>query len=442
MAGAVGDGVHYVDVDGVSVAFRVLGDRSGEDLVMISGSFLPVEALLEDRVATRFINGLGALGRLVLYDRRGVGLSDPFVDWSRSPLDQWAEDLIAVIDAADLEQPTLVAWDAFFGTARLVASRRPDLVGRLVLVNPLPFASSLRDWLQETGRDGVDAAPDLEAAAFPSRIDEPGFRDWLDRSGRTGVSPGVAARLWEAITTERDLTPPDLACPTLVLHRRDCMWPAASITHVANAIPNAELVQVDGIDSAPISGNIDPLIVEIGRFVTGAPKAPPPERVSVAVLFTDLVASTDRAVDDGDHQWRSVLDRHDSLVHSCVEQAGGHVIKFTGDGALAVMPSTYSAAVTAHSIKQRLTPLGLEIRAGIHLGDVDRRNDDISGIAVNIAARIMAEAHAAEVLVSDSARIALIGTNATFDDTRTAALKGVPGEWLIHRLREPPDTIR
>ncbi|MDG2114178.1 MAG: adenylate/guanylate cyclase domain-containing protein [Actinomycetota bacterium] len=156
------------------------------------------------------------------------------------------------------------------------------------------------------------------------------------------------------------------------------------------------------------------------------------------MLFTDLVGSTDRAVGDGDTQWRNLVERHDVLVCSCVEQAGGEIIKFTGDGVLAMLPSAFGATVVAHTIKRRLDPLGLRIYAGIHLGDIDRRGGDVSGLAVNIAARIMSESAPDEVLVSDSVRCALIGSDAEFDASRTVALKGVPGEWLIHRSSEPP----
>jgi class 3 adenylate cyclase len=219
----------------------------------------------------------------------------------------------------------------------------------------------------------------------------------------------------------------------LVLHRIDSLTRPAHVAPVVEAIEGAQLVEVDGVDVLPIAGDPDPLLAEISRFATGTTIAPAPERVVAAVLFTDLVASTDRAAAVGDEMWRSTLDGHDADVAACVSHAGGDVVKFTGDGALAVLPSTRAAISAAHSLQRRLASRGLEVRAGIHVGDIERRGSDVSGLAVNVAARIMDRAAASEILVSESVRVALLGSSASFEPADTVQLKGVPGTWPLYR---------
>jgi class 3 adenylate cyclase len=429
--------VQYAEVDEIHIAYRVLGEAGGHDVVMMSSQFFAVEQLAEDRIARRFIDGVAELGRLVMFDKRGVGLSDPVTDWERPIQAQWAQDLIAVIEATGLVQPTVVSWDPF-GVGRLVASLRPELIGKLVLINPIPSASVLAEGIRALPSEEQSRPWALERAAFPSRIDEPGFRTWLERAGRAGASPAVAQRFWAVLQSHAGtLTPTGIRCPTLVLHRARCMASTRVVRDVSDAIVGAHFVQVDGADLYPVAGDVDPLIAEISRFVTGTAASPPPQRVLAAVVFTDLVRSTDQAVRAGDESWSRLLDRHDEHVQACVEQVGGRVIKFTGDGVLAILPSAQAAITATHSIRHRLGALGLRIRAGIHVGDIEQRGDDVAGLAVNIAARIMSEAAADEILVSDSVVSSMLGTNALFDGSRTAVLKGIPGHWTLHRSPAP-----
>jgi class 3 adenylate cyclase len=211
------------------------------------------------------------------------------------------------------------------------------------------------------------------------------------------------------------------------------MQPEEEVRAVVNAIPGASFVQVAGVDIFPIAGDVDLLITEIAEFVTGAPSELTPLRHISAVLFTDLVDSTRRAVDEGDAHWRDLLDVHDRTVRRCVRDHGGRVVKYTGDGVLALMPSATGAVETVRSIRDLLDPRGLRIRAGIHVGDVDVRGDDVSGLAVNVAARIMSQADAGETVVSDGARQATLGSRHGFEEKSTVQLKGVPGEWTLYR---------
>jgi class 3 adenylate cyclase len=425
--------IEYARAGESHIAYRVIGEPGRVDVVLVAGALFPFELLTEDRVASRFTAGLAALGRLVVFDKRGVGLSDPMTDWSRSVQEQWAEDLLAVIDAADVHDPVVVSWEPF-GAARLAASRCPDRFGSLVLVNP---ASSTRDFRELLTASGGPVLPTrtIEEAAFPSRIRDEEFVAWLLRSGRAGASPTTASRIWDhLLSVPGTLTPPGITVPTLVLHKIDSIQSEEGARAVASEIAGATFVPVAGADHLPIAGDVDALITEIAEWVTGAPSELMPLRHVAAVLFTDLVDSTRRAVDEGDAHWRNLLDIHDRTVQECVRRHGGRVVKYTGDGVLALMTSATSALDTARSIRDRLAERGLRIRAGVHVGDVDVRGEDVSGVAVNIAARIMSQAEADETLVSEAARQVALGSHHRFEEVRTTELKGIPDRWTLHRV--------
>jgi class 3 adenylate cyclase len=424
--------IEYARAGESHIAYRVIGEPGRVDVVVVAGALFPLELLAEDRVAARFTAGLAALGRLVVFDKRGVGLSDPMTDWSTPAQVQWAEDLLAVTDAAGLRDPVLVSWEPH-GTARLAASMRPDRFACMVLLNPAESVDDFRRALTAPDRPVVPTRS-IEARAFPSRINDEEFTAWLQRSGRAGASPTSAARIWEHVLSyEAPLTPPDITTPTLVLHRRDSIQSESGAREVAERIPDARFVQLAGADHFPISGDVDDLITEIAEFVTGAPSGLAPLRQIAAVLFTDLVDSTRRAAAEGDAQWRHLLDVHDRTVQSCVRHHGGRVVKYTGDGVLALMSSATAALETAQTVRSHLAEEGLRIRVGVHVGDVDIRGDDVSGIAVNIAARIMSQAAADETLVSEAARESVMGSPHRFEEAHTTELKGIPGQWTLHR---------
>src|SRR5680860_926147 len=330
------DEISYAKAGEAHIAYRVSGEPGAVDVVVVSGALFPFEILAEDRVAARFVDGFHSLGRVVVFDRRGVGLSDPLTDWSRSTQEQWADDLIAVIEAARLVRPVVVSWE-FLGTARRAAARRPDLFGHLVLVNPAESTRPMRELITQPPELAGPTVPTRagEDLPSPSRREDPELAAWMSRAGRSGASPAAASQMWaHLLSLEGSLTPTGIGVPTLVLHNRDCIASWAGIRAVAAAIPGSEIVQVNGIDVFPIAGDVDALVVETVQFVTGNSPALAPERAVAAVLFTDLVDSTRRAVDEGDRRWRDLLDVHDKVVQQCVAHQGGRVVKYTGDGVL------------------------------------------------------------------------------------------------------------
>jgi class 3 adenylate cyclase len=431
--------VQYARHEGTHIAFRVLDGPSGIDLVMVSAFNFPFEMLPEDPIGARLLEGLSSIGRLAVFDRRGVGLSDPIVDWERPLVDQWSDDLAAVIDAAGFARPAIFAWDVV-GVARRFVIRFPDACDRLILLAPLPSPSRDGDeWHDEFWQDmrrvTAGSGDDLIGRSFPTRSQSPEFRAWIDRAGRAGASPASALRMIEANYEQLRAVPIEdhlVRVPTLVLTRpRNRTRPSGVTERVANAIEGALLVELPGDDDLAIGADVDALVAETARFLTGEAKVPPPSRTLCAVLFTDLVSSTERAAALGDERWKAVLNRHDDVARTTIGRHAGRVVKTTGDGILAVLPSATAALRAADQIRRSLANEGLDVRIGIHVAEVEARGDDIAGLGVHVAARIMGAAGPGEILVSGTIP-PIVGEGAFGFETRgRCTLKGVPGEWEL-----------
>jgi len=435
--------------DGTQVAYRVLDAAEPvpepRDVVMVSGALIPLETFEEDPGFARLLEGLRSLGRVIVFDRRGLGLSDPISDWDRCVLDQWTEDLVAVIDASDARDVVVVAWDGF-GVGSRYAVMHPERVSALVLYEPTVVRDD--DWASwserrvQRGSANVRGEDDILALVAPSRIADRAFRDWYARAGRAGASPSTAPRIWASAMSAqpRDARYEEVDVPTLVLHRRDNQFVDEDVLADAAArMPHAALVELEGRDHFPFVGDVDTLVAEIAEFVVGERRLPAPRRLLSAVMFTDLVGSTERAASLGDADWKSVLDRHDSVVRTIVERSGGSVVKTTGDGALALLPSAGICMRVAHDIRRDLALEGLDVRIGVHVGDIDRRGDDVSGLAVNIASRVMATGGAGEILVTVSVVVAVVGQSTGFEPLGARELKGIPGTWDLYRVSSESD---
>ena len=433
--------------DGTNIAYQVLaastdsGAPGTADLVMVSGGMFPMEVFDQERGFARLLDGLQSMGRVVVFDRRGIGQSDPIFDWDRPIIDQWADDLATVVDPTEIGEAVIFAWDGFGIATRFAAEHAPR-VRSLVLFHPLMTTDD--EWetwradrfgqVQENLGGGHHQFLELIA---PSSAGDAAFRDWYTRAGRTGASPATAARIWESVfrSHPRDQRLPEVTTTTLVMHRLGNRYiPPELVVGVAEQLGNAKVAALDGADHFPFNGDVDSVIAEIADFVVGERRLPPPERTLAAVMFTDLVASTERAASLGDDRWKAVLDRHDAIIRNTVGRCGGTVVKNTGDGILAVFPSAGVAVRAAARVRTDLADDGLTVRIGLHVGDVDRRGDDISGLAVHIAARVMASAAAGEIVVTQSVQVALAGQGTDFEPHGTQSLKGVPGEWVLFKL--------
>lgn len=322
----------------------------------------------------------------------------------------------------------------------MCAIRYPDMIERLVLYNPhsetTPEDSEwVAEWRKGYQRmqSGDGATNEAKHHWDPSRHHDPVFRAWLDAAGRAGASPAQAARVSRSHSTDR-LDNARVRTPTLVIARTSDGYvvPAEFYQRAAHQIPGAELVVLPPGDVSLFGLGIDDVLVEVSRYLTGTVTLPTPERQLAVIMFTDLVGSTRRAAAEGDAAWKRLLDRHDAVNRLEVSRRGGEVIKSTGDGILALLPSATAAIEAARAIRTDLDQDDLQVRIGIHIGEIDRRGDDVSGIAVNTAARIMSVADCGQVLTS--AIVTLATDAASFTSIGPAQLKDIDGSWELHSV--------
>jgi class 3 adenylate cyclase/pimeloyl-ACP methyl ester carboxylesterase len=430
--------VRYARSRSAHVAYRIVNGsgRGTRDVVLLTSGTLPMDAMFEDPVALRFVEGLADLGRLVLFDRSGIGLSDPPRESDTSTLARWAEDLEAVVHATEVVDPVLVCVRLGAGAAFVYCVRHPDTVSALVLFEPPSWRGN--DW--DILRRQIEGEVDSVALWCPSRAEDPGFREWFTRAGQRGASPGRAAGAYPDMSEGAGAVIEDAATrvrtPTVVLRRpAHSLSPSRVGDEILELMPGAVRVDLPGEDLFPFGGEVDALIAEIARFVTGDYRAPVPERELAAVLFTDIVSSTARASALGDARWKRLLDRHDEVSRSCIGRRGGAVIKSTGDGVLATFPSATSALHAAQDLRAALREEELDVRASIHVGDIDRRGDDISGINVVISARMLGVAGSGDILMSSTA-LAATGDLVPSELRGNYEFKGVQGTWSVYSITD------
>jgi len=430
----------YARRDRVHLAYCVQGD--GPAILYLPGTFIPMDAYDEHPLMARFVARIQGLGRLVLIDRRGIGHSDPIDSDDVGP-ESWAADIVAVLDHAGIERVAVVAGFEAGHAAIALAAQYADRVERLCLLNSFASGPRVAARLEALSRyeaaldDGFqDAAPDLDILPIiaPSVAGDARFRAWFDAAGRRGASPSTALTFTRAMFSW-DITELATAAtaPTLVVHRTDDAFVPMSEAHeLVAALPNARLEETPGEDHLVYVGNVDPILDAIESFLTGA-VAGAAQRSLATVLFTDLVSSTESAARLGDRRWRELLDVHDSTARRIVRRHGGELVKSTGDGLLALFNTPGSAIHAAKDLEADIHALGLSMRAGVHTGEIERRGDDVGGLAVHVAARVQALAGAGEIVVSAVIPALTSGSGFTFDDLGDHQLKGVPGDWRLYR---------
>jgi class 3 adenylate cyclase len=418
------------------IAYQVIGDGP-IDLVSVGGPASHLDLQWEEPGTASGFERYASFARLVMFDRRGTGLSDPLD--GMPTLEQQMDDLQAVIDAAGLERVALMgAVDA--GLCAMYAATHPDRVTALVLmgISPTPSAWVTEERLEqmlEVIESGWGQGRLIEIFA-PSRADDPRFREWWTRFERGAVTPDAARKILEMnIRVDLREVLPAIRVPTLVLHRSDARLITLEQGREAAAlIPGARFVEVPGTDAYGWPDLDSPANDEIEEFLTGRRRPRESERVLATVLFTDIVGSTDRAAELGDHAWRELLDRHDALVRQQLTRWRGREVKTVGDGFLATFDGPARAVRCAHTIVEDVRALGIEVRAGLHTGECEFTNGDIRGIAVHIGARVGALAERGEVLVSSTVKDLVVGSDLRFADRGARALRGVPGEWRLYSL--------
>lgn len=432
------------------LAYQVEGAGDPPILELSNGTNLSIDETADEPHWERYVARLAALGCLVRFDLRGVGLSDPLPASHTVTLESTVEDALAVMDDAGIEQAVVVGSGFGGAVGVMLAAGHPERVRSLVLLNAT--ARFLRDddyphgfpaemvwqWSEAiTDTTGTaDVPEELNDAVLyaPSLADDPDFRRWWSRASQRGASP-TAARALARLYNQTDVRAvlPHLSVPTLIVQRRDVfILPVGHARYLADHIPGAELVVVPGADALPFAGDLDDLLGPVEEFLTGERHRPDPERVLATVLFTDIVGSTDHVVELGDRRWRETLLRHDAMVQRQLERFRGRLVKRTGDGSLATFDGPARAIDAAAAMVAGARQLGLVLRTGVHCGEVELLGEDIGGIAVHIAARVAALAGPGEVLVSRTVRDLVAGSGIRFEARGTHLLRGVPGDWELY----------
>jgi pimeloyl-ACP methyl ester carboxylesterase len=435
---------YAVSADGANIAYQVHG-KGPLDLVFVSGFVSHVELVWEEPALARFLRRLASFSRLIVFDKRGQGLSDRF---GRPPtLEESMDDLRAVMDAAGGERAAIFAISEGGPMSVMFAASHPDRVAALALYGTWPRMLKAPDFPQGVSPErfsewaamvreewGGAVGVDLWA---PSEQGNPDFERWWSRLLRQGTSPSGAIELlnlYREIDVRSAL--PLVQAPTLVLHRGgDRLIPARQGRYMAERIPGARYVELPGEDHLPMGTGQDELLDGVEEFLVGSRRGSEPERALATILFTDIVGSTETAARLGDSGWRDLIERHDTTVRRELAVHRGNEVKTMGDGFLATFDGPARAIRCACAIRDQLSGIGVEVRAGIHTGEVELIGADVAGMAVNIGARVGALAGSGEVLASSTVRELVVGSGIEFDERGTHELKGAPGSWRLFAVR-------
>jgi class 3 adenylate cyclase len=430
----------YAKSGDLHIAYIVEGDAD-LDVVWIPPWISQVEYLWSESSLARVMERLTRFARVITFDRRGSGLSDPL---SGAPtLEEQVDDVIAVMDAAGSERAAICGTLEGGPMASVFAGTHPERTEALVLYATFSRATWAPgyEWAwppEERARHMAQSVAHwgeglTVGAVAPSSWDDPGFREWAGRLERLAASPGTIERILDLIGEfdVRDVLP-SIRVPTLVLHRRDDSFIKVEHSHyLANHIPGAKYVELEGTDNMFSVGDSDAVLGEVEEFLTGERHQREPDRMLATVLFTDICGSTERAAELGDRGWRFMLERHDALFRRALGRHRGREVKRTGDGFLATFDGPARAIRCASDVASSVASIGLQVRAGLHTGELEVMDGDLGGLAVHIAARVMDTAEPSEVLVSSTVKDLVVGSGIEFRDRGPHELRGVPGEWRL-----------
>jgi class 3 adenylate cyclase len=434
--------IRYARSGDAHIAYRTLG-TGPIDLVIVSQWFSNVEMERDVPPLARFDDRLASFGRVILFDKRGVGLSDPVPTAAFPPIEEWMDDLRAVMDAVGSERAAVIASMAGGFMASVFAATHPDRTTALVFVDAFSRITRSMDYPWEVGSGpGLDSQIRAIETGWgegtmlglfaPELSDDVALRASWGRYERNSVSPGTALAMVRMMA-EIDIRPvlSAISVPTLVIARGQGAIPPEHGRYLADHIRGARFVQVPGRNNLIWSGDQEAIAGEIQQFITGVRPPPEQERVLATIMLTDIVGSTDLAAAIGDARWRDLLAEHNRIVRDQLDRFRGREMKTTGDGFLAIFDGPARAIRCGEAISAAVRALDISVRAGIHTGEVELTEHDLGGIAVHIAARVSAKAEADEVLVSSTVKDLVVGSGITFEDRGAHALKGVPGHWQL-----------
>jgi class 3 adenylate cyclase len=436
----------YARTGDTHIAYQVAGDGP-LDILLAAEFWHSIEVQWDQPELASFLDRLASFGRLISFDQRGSGVSDPVSLDELTGLDLWMDDIRVVMDAVGSESAVLFGIGGGGTMSMLFAATHPARVSGLILVNsfarisrapdyPWGRAPELEEEVQDVMRTGWGRGVFLDQVA-PSRVGDEEFRKWWARYQRIGASPGTVVSMRKMLgqIDVRDVLP-SIRAPSLIIHRAETHWNRVEHgRYLAEHIPGAKYVEVPGIDHLWFVGETEPILREIESFVAGIAGAPSSARQLSTVLFTDIVGSTQLAADLGDARWRELLERHRALVRRELDRHRGREVDTAGDGFFATFDGPARAVQCAQAIREGVGEQGIEIRVGLHTGEVEVLREGLVGVAVHIGQRIVAEAEPGEVLVSSTVKDLTSGSGLEFEDRGLHSLKGVPEEWRLFAVR-------
>jgi pimeloyl-ACP methyl ester carboxylesterase/class 3 adenylate cyclase len=438
---------HYAKSGDVHIAYQVVGDGP-IDLVLVHGWISHLEYQWEDPALARFLNRLASFSRLIVFDKRGTGLSDRVAESALPTLEQRMDDIRAVMDAAGSHRAVIFGISEGGPLSTLFAATYPGRTAALIMYG------AYAKWIRTDDYPWAPTREEHEAAfiAFekhwgtaiglktlaPSAANDERMRQWWAHFMRVSASPGAGVTLYR-MNVEVDIRAilPTIRVPTLMLHRSgDRVLPCQGARYMAGQIPGAKFVELPGDDHIPWIGNADPLLAEIQEFLTGETPMLEADRVLATVMFIDIVQSTQRATAIGDSRWRDLVEDYQQQVDKEVARLGGRVVNTAGDGVFAIFDGPARAIKCARAVRDVVGTLGLAIRCGIHTGECEIGGNDVAGIAVHIGARVAARADPGEMVLSSTVKDLIAGSRVECSDRGSHVLKGVSGRWRLFAVKE------
>jgi class 3 adenylate cyclase/pimeloyl-ACP methyl ester carboxylesterase len=433
------------------VAYQVFG--SGPlDLVFITNWVTNMDAMWDEPSVAAYMGRLGAFSRVIWYDKRGSGVSDPVPLASLPTIEQWSDDARTVMDAVGVDQVAIVGDTEGGPMAAMLAATHPERVRALVLVNsfarwrraedyPIGMPEETSEKLIERWEQHWGVTSEMLDLTAPSIANDPRFRSWWLRYSRLAMPRQAATTMYRWVT-EIDVRSilPTIRVPTLVLHRTGNLHHRVAFgRYLADHIPDAKYVELPGADSFPFhAGDFTPLLNEVEEFLTGTRASPLPDRRLATMVFTDIVGSTRLAAERGDSAWIRLARSHDEIVREHLATYRGREIDHTGDGFVAIFDGPARAVTCAARMVDALRELGVTIRVGLHTGEIELVGDEIRGLAVHVAARVMAVAEKGGILVSATVKDLVLGSGIDFAERGTHRLKDVPGDWRLYEVVSTP----
>ena len=449
MCGVIPPETQYTKVDNTYIGYQIVGDGP-IDLLYVPGFASNIETLWDWAGYAANFERLASFSRLIVFDPRGSGVSDPLPTMSARTWEQVTEDMRAVLAAAKSERPAIYAQVDGGLAAILFAATHPDRVASLVLWNCYARATVEDDYPIGVATDDINyvwdmlvelwGRPSMAIVSDPTMADDPDYIRSFARFTRTAASPSRAiAAMQYSQTIDARTALSSVQAPTLILHSHNSFIPLEHGRYLADHIVGARFVEVTTPDLNIVGGRraAEEVLSEVEEFLTGSRRPVDVDRVLATVLFTDIVGSTETAASLGDRRWKSMLAEHDRLAHSQIERYRGRLVNRMGDGLLATFDGPGRAIRCAFALRQALEQAGIKIRAGMHTGEIELRDaEDIGGIAVHIASRVMGEAGPGEVVCSRTVKDLVAGSEFAFDDRGLCTLKGVPEQWQLYAVRQ------